>query len=216
MTPQEVLENTVRGQYGPGSLEGKDAKGYREEEEVDPESVTETFVALRLKIRNWRWAGVPFYLRTGKRLPKRASEIAVTFKHPPHRIFTGPEMADLRQNTLVLRIQPDEGISLSFEAKQPGLIMTLQNVKMDFRYGSSFGNPTPEAYERLLLDALVGDTSLFTRSDEVEHAWSIVSAIHEAWADNPPQNFPNYAAGSWGPREADRLVANLPSGWRRL
>ncbi len=215
MTPEEILNNTVRGQYGPGSLEGKPVPGYREEEQVDPGSLTETFVALRLRVRNWRWAGVPFLLRTGKRLPKRASEIAVTFKHPPHRIFAGSEMADLRQNTLVLRIQPDEGISLSFEAKQPGLTMTLQNVKMDFRYGSSFGSPAPEAYERLLLDALVGDTSLFTRSDEVVHAWEIVTAIHEAWADNPPKNFPNYAAGSWGPKEANKLVADLPSGWRR-
>jgi len=216
MTPEEVQRNTVRGQYGPGSLQGKPAKGYRQEELVDPQSITETFVALRFTIRNWRWAGVPFLMRHGKRLPKRASEIAVTFKQPPHQVFEGPGMEAVRQNTLVIRVQPDEGISLSFEAKQPGVTMRLQNVKMDFRYGSSFGQATPEAYERLLLDGWVGDASLFTRSDEVDRAWQIITAVHEGWAEAPPRDFPNYAAGTWGPAEANRLVSDLPTGWRRL
>ncbi len=214
MTREEVARCTVRGQYGPGSMAGNAAKGYREEQLVDPQSTTETFVALRLGVRNWRWAGVPFLIRTGKRLPKRASEVAVIFKHPPHQIFDGIDCA--RQNTLVLRIQPDEGISLSFEAKQPGLVMNLQNVKMDFRYGSSFGQPTPEAYERLLLDGLIGDASLFTRADEVDRAWQIISAIHQGWAELPVPEFPNYEAGTWGPAEANRLTEDLPSGWRRL
>jgi len=216
MTPEEVAANTVRGQYGPGSLEGKAAKGYREEEMVAPQSTTETFVALRLGIRNWRWRGVPFFIRTGKRLPKRASEVAVVFRHPPHNIFETASAEAARQNVLVLRIQPDEGISLAFEAKQPGLKTNLQNVKMDFRYGRSFGQPAPEAYERLLLDGIVGDASLFTRADEVDRAWEIITAIHEGWAELPAPQFPNYAAGTWGPLEANRLMEGLGSGWRRL
>lgn len=216
MTPEEVAERTVRGQYGPGSLSGKAVKGYREEDQVDPQSGTESFVATRLEVRNWRWAGVPFLLRTGKRLPKRASEIAVVFKQPPHHIFVQDGQDKIRHNTLVLRIQPDEGIALAFEAKQPGLSMHLQNVKMDFRYGSSFGQSAPEAYERLLLDALLGDATLFTRADEVERAWRIVDAITEAWKETPDPGFPNYASGTWGPEEANRLTAGLSSGWRRL
>lgn len=217
MTPEEVARFTVRGQYGPGSVNGEPVRGYREEDMVDPKSGTETYVALRLHVRNWRWAGVPFLLRVGKRLPKRASEVAVIFKQPPHQIFTGPEMQAIRPNTLALRIQPDEGISLSFEAKQPGLVMRLQDVKMDFRYGSSFGQPAPEAYERLLLDGLIGDASLFTRADEVDRAWKIVTGILDGWKDHPGhEKFPNYDAGTWGPDEADRLVEDLSTGWRRL
>ncbi|MCB2154545.1 glucose-6-phosphate dehydrogenase [bacterium] len=216
MTQEQVAQNTVRGQYDAGSIGGKAQQAYRDEERVDPQSTTETYVAMRLAIRNWRWAGVPFLLRTGKALPKRVTEIAVTFKAPPHQVFETPDSGPIRQNTLVLRIQPDEGISLAFEAKQPGLSTRLQNVKMDFHYGSSFGQPTPEAYERLLLDALVGDATLYTRSDEVELAWRLITSIHEAWADQPAPDFPNYSAGTWGPDEADRLVEDLPTGWRRL
>ncbi|MBI5154942.1 glucose-6-phosphate dehydrogenase [Candidatus Poribacteria bacterium] len=216
MTPDDVARNTVRGQYGPGSMRGAAVRGYREEELVNPESVTETYVALRLEVRNWRWAGVPFLLRTGKRLPKRGSEIAIIFKHPPHEIFVAPGSTALRHNTLVLRIQPDEGISLGFEAKQPGVTMRLQDVKMEFRYGTSFGQASPEAYERLLLDALSGDPSLFTRSDEVDQAWRLISSIHEGWAALPPPVFPNYAAGTWGPEEASRLVEGVSGNWRRL
>jgi glucose-6-phosphate 1-dehydrogenase len=216
MTVEEVAANTVRGQYGAGSVNGRPVKAYREETAVDPQSLAETFVALRLFVRNWRWAGVPFLVRTGKRLPKKASEVAVIFKQPPHQIFAGSEFQDVRQNTLVIRIQPDEGIALSFEAKQPGLTMKLQNVKMDFRYGSSFGQPTPEAYERLLLDGLLGDATLFTRADEVDRAWQIISAVLDSWKQLPPPPFPNYESGTWGPEEADRLVEGLPNGWRRI
>jgi glucose-6-phosphate 1-dehydrogenase len=216
MAPEEVRRHVVRGQYGAGSLMGKAVAGYREEEAVARDSVTETYVALRLQVRNWRWAGVPFLLRSGKRLPKRATEIAVVFKEPPHQIFRDVRIAPI-QNTLVIRIQPDEGISLSFDAKRPGLSMELQPVKMDFRYGSSFGSPSPEAYERLLLEALAGDGSLFTRADEIELAWERISAIHDTWnADPPPADFPNYEAGTWGPADAERLVADLSHKWRRL
>ncbi len=216
MTPQEVASCTVRGQYGPGSLNGAPVKGYREEELVDPDSTTETYAALRLAVRNWRWRGVPFFIRTGKRLPKRASEVAVIFRHPPHQVFEDLSVEEARQNVLVIRIQPDEGISLSFEAKRPGLKMNLQNVKMDFRYGRSFGTPAPEAYERLLLDGLIGDASLFTRADEVDRAWEIISAIHAGWSEAPLPDFPNYAAGTWGPEEANRLMHDVDTGWRRL
>lgn len=212
MEPREVRARAIRGQYGPGSLNGQPAKAYREELEVDPASTTETFAAIRLAVSNWRWAGVPFLLRHGKRLPKKASEIAVRFKRPPHQIFGGPVPA----NTLVIRVQPDEGISLSFEAKRPGLSMDLQNVKMDFRYGSSFGQPAPEAYERLLLDGLVGDRSLFPRDDEVELAWGIIQPVLDTWAEDAPGDFPNYPAGAWGPKSANELVKDLETGWRRL
>lgn len=215
MTPVEVASHVVRGQYGPGSVAGAAVPGYREEQMVDPQSVTETYVAIRFAIRNWRWSGVPFLLRAGKRLPKRATEIAVTFKEPPHQIFD-PEQTEALQNTLVLRIQPDEGISLLFGAKQPGMGMDLQPVKMDFRYGSSFGQASPEAYERLLLDALTGDSSLFTRADEIELSWRLMSAMLDAWKVQAPPALPNYAAGSWGPEEADRLTAGLARGWRKL
>jgi glucose-6-phosphate 1-dehydrogenase len=215
MTPEQVAQNVVRGQYGAGSLRGKEAPAYRSENQIDPQSMTETWVAMRLEVRNWRWAGVPFLLRAGKRMPKRATEIAVVFKRPPHEIFT-QDSATRRPNTLALRIQPDEGIAMTFSAKQPGLTTTLQPVQMDFRYGSSFGNESPEAYERLLLDGIVGDGSLFTRADEVEEAWRICSGILEGWRQLPPPDFPNYEAGTWGPAEADRLTATLATGWRKL
>lgn len=210
----DVERCSVRGQYGAGSLGGKTVPGFREEDEVRRDSPTETYAALRLEVRNWRWAGVPFLVRAGKRLPKRTTEIAVNFRQPPHQVFP---LADPRsvQNTLILRIQPDEGISLSFGAKRPGLTTELQPVKMDFRYGTSFGRPSPEAYERLLLDALLGDASLFTRADEIELAWERMTPILHAWEKRAP-NFPNYAAGTWGPEEIDRLAAGLTRGWRRL
>lgn len=214
-TPEEALTNVVRGQYGPGSTRGEEVPGYRDENQTAPDSITETYVAMRLEIRNWRWAGVPFLLRAGKRLPKRATEVAVVFKRPPHEIFQGA--SELRRpNALALRIQPDEGISITFAAKQPGLAMDLQPVRMDFRYGSSFGHESPEAYERLLLDCIVGDGSLFTRADEVEEAWRICTAILEAWGEHPRPDFPSYEAGTWGPEEADRLMDGLISGWRKL
>jgi glucose-6-phosphate 1-dehydrogenase len=178
VVPSEVAERVVRGQYLAGNLDGKPVKAYREEEGVKADSITESYVAIRLGIDNWRWAGVPFLLRSGKRLAKRVTEIAVQFKRPPLHLFTsGGDRCDLSQakpNALIFRIQPDEGISLSFACKVPGMEMQLQTVSMDFLYGRSFDKPSPEAYERLLLDALRGDSTLFTRSDEVEYAWKFV------------------------------------------
>ena len=217
MTVEQVAANTVRGQYGPGSIFGRTVKGYREEEAVAPDSATETFVALRLTLDTWRWAGVPFLIRTGKRLPKRVTEIAIQFKSAPTLLFGGDvQAAGGGPNLLALRIQPDEGISLAFEAKAPGMKLRLQPVKMDFRYGSSFGQPPPEAYERLLLDAMLGDSTLFTRADEVECAWRFVDSIIEGWKKLPPWSTPNYAAGTWGPAEADRLLEGVNAKWRRL
>lgn len=216
MTVDEVKANVVRGQYGAGSLRGEAVPAYRSENQIEPDSVTETYVAIRFNVRNWRWAGVPFLLRAGKRLPKRATEIAIVFKRPAHEIFD-VDHEFKRPNTLALRIQPDEGISMTFAAKQPGLATTLQPVQMDFRYGSSFGQASPEAYERLLLDCIIGDGSLFTRADEVEEAWRICTAIQQAWDQLPkPTDMPNYEAGSWGPKEADKLTSDLITGWRRL
>ncbi|MBM4407091.1 MAG: glucose-6-phosphate dehydrogenase [Chloroflexi bacterium] len=215
MTRDEVTRNVVRGQYGPGWIGEEEVPGYRSEPEVDPESETETFVAARLEIDHWRWAGVPFYLRTGKRLAKRATEIAIHFKPVPHRLFVG-SATDPEPNLLALRIQPDEGILLRFVAKVPGLGVDIRAVNMDFTYGSSFAVDSPDAYETLLLDALLGDGSLFTRADEVEEAWRIVTPIIDAWLDVPAPRFPDYEAGSWGPREADELIARDGRHWRRI
>jgi glucose-6-phosphate 1-dehydrogenase len=207
--------SVVRGQYGPGWVSAKPVPGYREEEEVDPTSETETFVAARLTIDDWRWSGVPFYVRTGKRLPKRASEIAIQYREVPHRLFAegdvGPE-----PNLLAIRIQPDEGIMLRFGAKVPGLGLDVRSVTMDFTYGSAFSVDSPDAYETLILDALQGDASLFTRADEVEEAWSIVDPVIESWAESPPPPFPNYEAGTWGPAAADDLLAREGRRWRRF
>ncbi len=217
-TPEDALAASVRGQYGPGS----NAKGYREEEGVNPNSTTETFVALKLKVDNWRWAGVPFFLRTGKRLAARLSEIAVTFKHPPQRLFEAVPESDyclhggLHPNQLVLRIQPNEGMSLQVACKQPGLRMVLDEVEMNFLYGQAFKQRLPEAYERLLLDAMRGDASLFTRSDEVYHAWRFVTSLLKSWEKLPPPNFPNYTPSSEGPREATRLFAGMNACWRPI
>jgi len=222
-TPREVLERVVRGQYGPGSVGGEDAAGYRAEPGVAPDSSTETFVAIKFEIDNWRWAGVPFYVRAGKRLPKRVTEIAVQFRGVPHAIFGSPglsrdgspDASPGDPNVLALRIQPEEGISLKFGAKVPGARLTIEPVKMDFLYGSSFGAEPPEAYERLLLDAMLGDSTLFIRKDEVEAAWGLVTAIHQAWADAPPPAFPNYEAGTWGPEAVNALLARDGREWRR-
>jgi glucose-6-phosphate 1-dehydrogenase len=191
------------------------AGGYRSEPQVDPESETETYVAARLFIDDWRWAGVPFYLRAGKRLPKRATEIAIKFKQVPHALFKGSS-SDPEANLLALRIQPDEGILLRFAAKVPGLGVDVRAVNMDFTYGSAFSVDSPDAYETLILDALLGDASLFTRADEVEKAWAIVDPIIDAWADAPGPAFPNYEAGSWGPTASDELLARDGRRWRRI
>ncbi|TAM56848.1 MAG: glucose-6-phosphate dehydrogenase, partial [Chloroflexota bacterium] len=215
---ERVRRNIVRGQYGPGWVGGLQVPGYRDEPEVDPTSTTDTFVALKLEIQNWRWADVPFYLRTGKRLPKRATEIAVQFKRPPLMLFresaTEPE-----PNLLALRIQPDEGILLRFAAKVPELGLDVRSVNMDFTYGSSFTTEAPEAYETLILDAMLGDASLFARADEVEAAWAIVTPIDEAWARWDAQGGSDdlafYEAGTWGPTAADRLLERDGRRWRR-
>jgi glucose-6-phosphate 1-dehydrogenase len=177
--------------------------------------MTETFVAMRVEVDNWRWAGTPFYLRTGKRLPRRATEVAIQFKPAPHLPFASTAVESLEPNLLLLRIQPDEGASLRFLAKVPGPQIDLRVVSMDFAYGSSFLRSSPEAYERLLLDALLGDSTLFTRWDEVERAWEILDPLIQMWKTEPA-DFPNYAAGTWGPQEADLLLARDGREWRRL
>ena len=214
-TSEEIAADVVRGQYGRGWVAAQEVPGYREEPDVDPQSETETFVAARLEIDDWRWAGVPFYVRSGKRLPKRSSEIAIQFRAVPHRLFTEAG-ADPEPNLLAMRIQPDEGILLRFGAKVPGLGIDVRAVNMDFTYGSAFSVDSPDAYETLILDALLGDAALFTRADEVEQAWGIVTPIIDAWADGPPPDFPNYEAGTWGPAEADALMERDGRRWRRI
>jgi glucose-6-phosphate 1-dehydrogenase len=217
LDPRDVRSSTARGQYGPGWVEGAEVLGYREEGEVDAASTTETFAALRLFVDSWRWADVPFYFRTGKRLPRRTTEIAVTFKRVPHLLFReSAGVTSLDPNVLSIRIQPNEGITLRFLTKVPGSPMRLRAANMDFLYGTSFLVDTPSAYETLLTDALRGDATLFTRSDEVEAAWEIIDPILDVWREMPPPTFPNYEAGSWGPREADQLIERDGREWRRL
>ena len=213
MDEDQVLNEVVRAQYGKGWVEGEEVNGYREEEGVDPQSRTETFMAMRLKVDNWRWAGVPIYIRTGKRLPKRLTEVALQFKSVPHLAFGKKDVRGLHPNALVLRIQPDDGITLRFGAKVPGQAFEVRDVLMDFSYGAAFMEEAPEAYERLLLDAMVGDPTLFIRTDEVEQAWRIVDPIQKAWAD-PTVGVASYKAGSWGPKEADRLIERDGRSWR--
>src|SRR4051794_23757070 len=215
LTPDKLRSDVVRGQYGPGWVAGKPVKGYRQEPEVDPQSETETYVAARFEVDDWRWSDVPFYLRTGKRLPKRSSEIAIQFKEVPHRLFRDSG-TDPDPNLLAIRIQPDEGIMLRFGAKVPGLGIDVRSVTMDFTYGSAFTVDSPDAYETLILDALLGDASLFTRADEVEGAWARVTPIIDAWMDAGPPEFPNYEAGTWGPSAADELLAREGRKWRRI
>ena len=212
----EVAKDVVRAQYTEGAIGGQPVPGYRQEKGVDPKSMTETYVALRINIDNWRWADVPVYMRVGKRLPKSATEISVHFKKAPAVLFN-KETVKIDQNVLVIRIQPDEGISLRMLAKIPGTSLRIEPVKMDFHYGTSFGKPSPEAYERLLLDAMSGDATLFARRDEVEEAWSFIDPIEEAWhekKDAPELYF--YPAGSWGPEAADDLLDRDDRAWRRL
>jgi len=203
---QEVLERTVRAQYTAGTVRGDKVVGYREEPDVDPKSNTETYVAMSLRIDDFRWGGVPFYLRAGKRLAKRHAEVALHFKPLPHRLFRDAPGGQDEPNVLVVRIQPDEGISLRFATKVPGGGMSMRNVAMDFRYGTTFGSSTPEAYERLILDAMRADPTLFTRADEVEAQWGFIDPILEAWRKLEAP-VATYEAGSWGPSEADKLLA---------
>jgi glucose-6-phosphate 1-dehydrogenase len=217
MRGETVDRNVVRGQYGEGWVDGHPAPGYREEPDVAPDSTVETYVALELLVDNWRWAGTPFYLRTGKRLPKRATEVVVQFKAAPHLPFGEAAQDGLEPNALVLRIQPDEGITMKFGAKVPGPSMEVRSVNMDFSYGTSFADDLPDAYERLLLDVMVGDPTLFPRWDSVELAWLVVQPVLDRWAEAPPPDLPNYAAGEWGPKAADELIARHQRGrrWRR-
>jgi glucose-6-phosphate 1-dehydrogenase len=214
MAPTQVPENVIRGQYARGFVRGDEVPGYREEPDVAPDSRVETYLAMRVFVDNWRWGGVPFYVRAGKRLARRVTEIAVQFKKVPHGLFRAPD-GGITPNVLSLRIQPDEGIALRFISKEPGQQSILRDVAMDFRYGAAFGSNTPEAYERLLLDAMRGEATLFTRRDEVEEQWAYINHVFQAWAregNTPP---PLYAAGSWGPEQADDLLARDGRRWRR-
>ncbi|HTV56548.1 MAG TPA: glucose-6-phosphate dehydrogenase [Terriglobia bacterium] len=217
--PSIPILNTVRGQYGPGIVAGEHVAGYRDEERVNPESGTETYAALRLEIENWRWAGVPFYLRAGKRMKKRATEISIQFKQPPLLIFNRMAMSgpcsEIQPNLLTIRIQPDEGISLRFGAKVPTTPeMTVCPVIMDFDYEAAFGKSSANGYERLLLDAMLGDQTLFAHRDGVEITWALYTPILQAWAAKKPEVFPNYFAGSWGPECADHLLEHDGRRWR--
>jgi glucose-6-phosphate 1-dehydrogenase len=211
------IENAVRGQYGPGEVDGKHVIGYRREDRVDPESDTETFAAVRLEIDNWRWAGVPFYLRAGKRLERRLTEVNIVFKQPPTDLFqTSSSGQRLESNVLTIRIQPDEGISHTFGTKVPGPTTTVSQVDMRFSYADAFGETSANGYERLLFDAMLGDATLFTHRDGVEATWAVLSPLLEAWARDPDTDFPNYSAGSWGPETAERLLQRDGRNWRTL
>jgi glucose-6-phosphate 1-dehydrogenase len=207
-------KHVVRGQYGPGFIEGEEVPGYREEEGVAADSTTETYVGAKLYVDNWRWADTPFYVRTGKRLQRRETAIAIQFKRAPHPPFEAGSADGLRPNVLLMHIQPDEGVSLEIGAKVPGQGLTIRTVHMDFLYGGAFRTGLPEAYERLILDCLLGDTTLFMRSDEVEEQWALVDAIVAPWQRDRP-HFPNYEAGSWGPAAAEDLLRRDGRSWRR-
>ncbi len=205
----------VRAQYASGWVNGAEVSAYREEPGVAPDSRTETYVALRANLDSWRWAGVPFYLRTGKRLPKRTTEIAIQFRRPPLEIFRKVSPTPVAPNLLIVNVQPDEGISIRFEAKLPGTRMQLAPVRMNFRYGAAFGGSVPEAYETLLLDAMLGDATLFARHDFVEASWALITPVHEMWSADGTF-LPQYEAGEWGPSEADALMARDGRRWRTL
>ena len=209
-----VAQSVVRGQYTPGELNGTVVPGYREEPGVSPASRTETFVAARLLIDNWRWAGVPFYLRTGKRLPHRMTEIRIQFKPVPHPLFSHEVSSGVEPNVLAMRLQPDEGIHIKFAAKEPGQTIQLRDVRMDFYYKTAFGGVPGEAYETLLIDTMRGDSTLFNRRDEVEAAWALLMPILDRWQNMPPADFPNYNAGTWGPEAANELIARDGRIWR--
>ncbi len=224
--PDDVLNHTVRGQYAEGTVNGEYVPGYRSESGVNPLSLRETFVAMKLDIDNWRWADTPFYLRAGKRMPKRATEVAIQFRRVPHSPFSGHSLTPsgvlppnaIDPDVLTIHIQPDEGITLSINAKVPGRSTTIRTVNMDFAYGSAFSTQSPDAYERLLLDCMLGDATLFAREDEVEEAWRFCTAILDGWRAHPPDKVmtPNYAAGSWGPDEAFQFIERDGRQWHRM
>jgi glucose-6-phosphate 1-dehydrogenase len=216
LTSEEVLSRTVRGQYGPGVEDSHRVPGYRQEEDVPPDSKAETFVAMKLAIDNWRWADVPFYLRTGKRLAAQTTEILIQFRRAPFVLFRDTPVENLMPNQLVLHIQPQEGISLQFAAKVPGPIMRLGAVDMNFNYADYFGTQPSTGYERLLHDCMIGDATLFQRADMVEAGWCVVSPVLDVWKALPPRNFPNYPSGSWGPKDADELLERDGRHWRNF
>ncbi len=216
MTPEKVLTHAIRGQYGDGFQGAERVNGYREEERVSPTSNTETYAAMRLSVDNWRWADVPFYLRTGKRMARRVSEIAIQFRRPPQLLFRNTSVEHLSRNVLLIRVQPDEGISLRFGAKIPGPNVRMGNVAMEFKYKDAFG-PTPNTgYETLIYDCIKGDPTLFQRADMVEMGWSIVNPVLEVWKALPARTFPNYVAGSWGPEESEEMLKRDGRTWRRI
>ncbi|MGC1384940.1 MAG: glucose-6-phosphate dehydrogenase [Candidatus Acidiferrales bacterium] len=214
LNPERVLDHAVRGQYGEGVIDGRPVPAYNTEPNVKPHSTTETFVALSLNIDSWRWAGVPFYLRTGKRMKERVTEIVIRFRRPPFVLFRKTQVQGIPPNELVLNIQPDEGISLSFEAKVPGPVVRLGAVNMDFQYADYFGTTPSTGYETLLYDCMMGDPTLFQRADMVEASWTVVQPILDVWKAIPPRDFPNYAAGSWGPESAMELLRREGREWR--
>jgi glucose-6-phosphate 1-dehydrogenase len=211
--PDEIHHSAVRGQYGKGTVDGKAVPGYRGEPGVASDSATETFAAFKLFIDNWRWQGVPFYLRTGKRMPARVSEVSILFRSAPHQPFPSAAVEKWQPNRLIIRIQPEEGIITRIQAKQPGTRLLLGPVDMQFRYQDAFSTAPPEAYETLLLDVIRGDATLFMRADQVECAWKIVAPVLEAWESMPPGDFPDYPAGSWGPESANLLIAREGHSW---
>ena len=213
------IDNTVRGQYALGTVDGQQVQGYREEDRVDPNSATETFAALKLEIESWRWAGVPFYLRAGKRMAKRVTEVMIQFRQPPLLLFDKPGSGpcnEIQPNVLVIRIQPDEGISLRFGAKVPGPETNVCPVVMDFQYATAFGVNSANGYERLLLDAMLGDQTLFAHRDGVEATWALYTPVLDAWAKSKPRDFPNYTSGSWGPKAADGLIRRDGREWHKI
>jgi glucose-6-phosphate 1-dehydrogenase len=215
-TPRRALRDVVRGQYDAGTVLGTALQAYRQEPDVAPDSHTETFVACKLKIDNWRWAGVPFYLRTGKHMKRRWTEIAIRFHQAPYTLFRGTDVERLNPNWMILRIQPEEGIALEFAAKRPGPSVRLGTVSMDFAYKTYFRMAGSTGYETLIYDCMIGDATLFQRADNVEVGWRVVQPILDAWANNPPRDFPNYAAGGSGPAGADELLARDGRAWRPL
>ena len=216
MGPSDVKKNVIRAQYTDGKINNQNVTSYRKEDRVDPESMTESYVAMRLFIDNWRWEGTPFYIRMGKRLPKKATEISLHLKSPPNVLFQKLP-GSTESNVLTIRIQPDEGMSVRMLSKKPGTTFKIEPVEMNFDYWSSFKKGSPEAYERLLIDAMIGDATLFARRDEVENAWLFIDSIQNAWHESE-ENIPmcSYEAGAWGPTEADNLLSEMGHHWRPL
>jgi glucose-6-phosphate 1-dehydrogenase len=213
MTPEEVISNTVRGQYGSGIIDGQNVPGYRTEKDVNPQSMTETFVAMKLKVENWRWADVPFYLRSGKRLPEHTTQVVIGFRRTPLRLFGEDLSENVKPNRLVLHIQPDEGITFDIHAKKPGPQVEVVGVPLDFNYKEFGEGSAATGYETLLYDCMIGESSLFHRYDSVDASWQICNPVLDVWGALPARDFPNYDAGTWGPEAAERLVTDAGHNW---